>query len=189
LPLTVPLALTAAKMVLHLRERWSKGAWGLVGLVLIFNLWGTIQSALDYPPGLTTQFDPVAQIDHRYDQELMSFLGREGEYRGYTNYWVAYPLAFKSGEEIVFVPRLPYHQDSRYTERDDRYEPYDEIVGASQRVAYITTSHLALDEYLRVSFTELGIAWKEHRIGDYHIFYNLSRPVGPAEIGLGVTSH
>jgi 4-amino-4-deoxy-L-arabinose transferase-like glycosyltransferase len=188
LPLAVPLALAAAKMVLDLREGWGKRAWSLVGLVLVFNLGGTIQPALDYPARLSTQFDPVAQIDHTYDQELITFLEQEGEYRGYSNYWVAYPLAFKSDEALVFIPRLPYHHDFRYTERDDRYEPYDRMVGASEGAAYITTNHLSLDDYLRTCFAERGIAWKEHQIGDYHIFYNLSRPVRPMEIGLGVTT-
>jgi 4-amino-4-deoxy-L-arabinose transferase-like glycosyltransferase len=188
LPIAVVLSLFGAEMILDLVAKWGKWAWGLVGLVLAFNLWGTIQSALNYPPGLTTQFDPVAQIDHSYDQELMRFLEREGEYRGYTNYWVGYPLAFKSNEELIFVPRLPYHQDFRYTERDDRYAPYDQMVGASERLAYITTNHVTLDDYLRASFEKRGITWKEHDIGDYHIFYDLSRPVTPMEIDLGVTT-
>jgi 4-amino-4-deoxy-L-arabinose transferase-like glycosyltransferase len=188
LPIVVVLSLFAAEMILHLVASWGRWAWGLVGLVLAFNLWGTIQSALNCPPGMTTQFDPVAQIDHSYDQELISFLEEVGAYRGYSNYWVAYPLAFNSSEEMLFVPRLPYHEDFRYTERDDRYEPYDQIVAASERVAYITTNHVPLDDYLRTTFAGRGISWKEHNIGDYHIFYNLSRPVRPMEIGLGVTT-
>ena len=97
-----------------------------------------------------------AQVDHRYDQALIDFMRQQDERRGYGNYWVAYPLAFLSGEDLIFVPRLPYHPDFRYTERDDRYLPYDEQVSRSQRVAYITTNHPDLDEYLRSQFQGAG---------------------------------
>jgi hypothetical protein len=185
LPLAVPMSLFAAELVVKLRERWGNWAFGLVGLVLAFNLIGTVQSALKYPPGITTQFDAVAQLDHRYDGALIAFLEEQGETRGYTNYWVAYPLAFKSREQLIFIPRLPYHQDFRYTERDDRYAAYDEIVAQSDRVAYITTRHPDLNQRLRNSFSDLGAAWQEEQIGDYVVFYRLSRGVRPDEIGLG----
>jgi hypothetical protein len=185
LPLSVPLSLFAAEMVYRLRERWGTWAFGLVGFIVLFNLLGTLQTALKYPPGLTTQIDSVAQVDHRYDQALIDFLNENGETRGYTNYWVSYPLAFCSDESLIFVPRLPYHQDFRYSERDDRYPSYDEIVDQSPRVAYITTNHPDLDSYLRNSFADLGVSWEERQIGDYHVFYNLSHLVRPEEIGLG----
>ncbi|KAF5435362.1 hypothetical protein C5S36_03320, partial [Candidatus Methanophagaceae archaeon] len=111
------------------------------------------------------------------------FLSKHGETRGYSNYWVSYPLAFESDEELIYIPRLPYHLDFRYTARDDRYEPYQALVEGSDRVAYITTFHPALDESIRASFRRLGVVWEEEMIGDYQIFYNLSRPVHPEEIG------
>jgi len=156
--------------------------------VLGFNLWGTIESAFRNPPGFTTQFNLITQIDHNYDQALIEFLERNGERWGYTNYWVSYPLAFLSYEELIFILRLPYHQDFRYTSRDDRYAPYDRIVAEGDQVAYITTDHPALEDYLRSSFTALGVTWEEACIGDYKIFYQLSRVVLPKEIGLGVTT-
>jgi hypothetical protein len=79
---------------------------------------------------------------------------------------------------------LPYHLDFRYTERDNRYAPYNDMVAQSERVAYITTNHPPLDKRLRDGFTDLGISWKETQIGNYHVFYNLSRPVRPSEIEL-----
>jgi len=185
LPLGVIMALFAAQAVVLWRERWGRWSYGLVGLVLVFNLWGTVQTALDNPPGLTTQFDTQTWIDHRYDKALVDFLRSQGEQRGYSNYWVSYPLAFQSGEDLIFVPRLPYHLDFRYTARDDRYKPYDQLVDQAEHLAYITTHHPELDKRLRTGFTSLGVAWKEATIGDYHIFYGLSRKVRLEELNLG----
>jgi len=184
LPLAVPLALVAAQMILHLPRR-ARQAVGLLALVIGYQLWGTLQCALRNPPGLTTQFYEPSIIDHRADAELIAFLRQQGETRGYSNYWVAYPLAFHSSEDLIFIPRLPYHLDLRYTPRDDRYQPYTDLVEQAPRVAYITTRNPALDRYLRDHFQGMGITWEEKQIGDYRIYYHLSRLVRPQEIGLG----
>jgi len=62
---------------------------------------------------------------------------------------VAYPLAFRSDEKIIFVPELPYHQDLRYTSRDNRYPVYSGIVLNSEKAAFITTNHPQLDARIR----------------------------------------
>jgi 4-amino-4-deoxy-L-arabinose transferase-like glycosyltransferase len=196
LPLSIPLALAAAQMLLGVdstriklppflkaHPTWLAGS--LAGLVILFNLWGTLQCAFRFPPGITTQFYDVTIIDHRYDAELMTFLRSQGETRGYTNYWVAYPLAFLSREELIFVPRLPYHLDLKYTPRDDRYAPYTEMAAESPRVAYIVTGSSLLEDTLRAAFAGLGVSWEERQIGDYLVFYSLSRAVRPQEIGFG----
>ncbi len=188
LPLAVPLALFSAAMILDLQSRIGAWAFGLVALLLVYNLWGTLQCAVRFPPGLTTQFYEPTQVDHRSLGDLMHFLREHDGMRGYANYWVAYPLAFLSEEELIFIPRLPYHLDFRYTARDDRYAPYDEQVAQAERVAYITTNHPDLDERLRQDFATIGVTWQETQIGDYHVFYALSRPVRPQEIGLGETT-
>jgi 4-amino-4-deoxy-L-arabinose transferase-like glycosyltransferase len=151
--------------------------------VVTFNLWSNLEAATQNPPGLTTQFDAVTRVDHRFDEQLVDFLSKHGETRGYSNYWVSYPLAFESDEALIYIPRMPYHLDFRYTDRDDRYEPYQVLVEGSDRVAYITTLHPALDASIRASFRELGVMWAEEKIGDYQIFYHLSRPVRLEEIG------
>ena len=185
LPLSIPLAVFAADLLESIRPRLP-GAWAaaLVSVVVGYNLWGTVETARSNPPGLTTQFDRVTWIDHRYDAALMDFLEANGAERGYTNYWVAYPLAFLSEEQLIFVPRLPYHTDFRYTPRDDRYAPYDEAVAGSPSVAYITTSHPGLDARLRTAFAGLGVAYREQRIGDYQVFYALSSPIRPEALDL-----
>ncbi len=183
LPLWIPLAVVGGAFVADLGRRGRRplALAGLLG-ILLFHLWGTVEAARRQPPGITTQFDPVTWIDHSYDEALVSFLQEQGETRGYTNYWVAYPLAFLSDEELIYAPRLPYHLDFRYTARDDRYAPYDRLVEESDKVAYITTNHPQLDEALRRTFRALGISWKETRIGNYRVFYGLSRVLRPREV-------
>ena len=187
LPLAVPLALLAADFLLALSRRVGNWAWVIAGFVILYNLVGTLQTATRMPPGITTQFNPVTQIDQRQTAKLITFLRANDERYGYTNYWVSYPLAFLSQESLVFIPALPYHQDFRYTTRDNRYQPYDTEVAHSNRVAYITTNHPALDEHLRGRFKQAGVAWKEQRIGDFQVFYSLSKPIRPEEIGLSPT--
>ena len=155
---------------------------------MVYQLWGTLQCALDYPPGLTTQFYEPTIIDHRFDKALIDFLHQQGETRGYSNYWVSYPLAFESGEDLIFVPRLPYHLDLRYAPRDDRYSAYTRLVEQSTRVAYITTRNPNLDAHLRDRLSALGVTWQEKRIGDYQVYFHLSRAVRPQEMDLGELS-
>ena len=185
LPISVVMSLFAAQAVWHWQARWGKAMVIAVCLVLLFNLWGTVQSIGKKLPGVTTQIDAVTQIDHSYDQELIAFLHSQGEEFGYTNYWVAYPMAFLSNEELVFIPRLPYHPDLRYTSRDDRYEPYQQSVADAAKAAYITTKNPLLDEKLRSEFERLGVEWNEKIIGDYQVYYGLSEKIEPGSIGLG----
>ncbi|MCX6070922.1 MAG: glycosyltransferase family 39 protein [Chloroflexi bacterium] len=185
LPMWMPMSLFAGSMAADLQARTNRRWLGAFVVVLLaFNLWGTVDSALRNPPGITTQFDPVARIDTGSYDELAEFLEAQGERTGYTNYWVAYPLAFLSHERLIYVPRLPYHEDFRYTARDDRYAPYDVIVGGSSRVAYITTNHPALNDALRSRFGTQGITFAEADVGGFHVFYGLSERVTPEMIGL-----
>lgn len=185
LPLAPVMAIFAGDFLSGLAETRGVRA-GVIGLLLLlaFNLWGTLQSAARNPPGITTQFSPEARVNTGHIPSLASLLERMGEVRGYSHYWVAYPLAFASEEQVVFAPRLPYHADLRYTSRDDRYPPYRGMVEQSQRVAYITTGQPALEQSIRSGLQRLGVSWKEARLGEFHLFYGLGRPVHPAELGL-----
>jgi 4-amino-4-deoxy-L-arabinose transferase-like glycosyltransferase len=184
LPLYLPLFVFVANGLLALQRRARHWAWLLLGAVLFFNLVGTAQAALTNPPGITTQFEAITQVDHRYDDELMDFLLAHDSARGYGNYWVAYPIAFLSEEQIILVPHLPYKADLRYTSRDDRYRAYGESVMASATVVYVTTNHPVLDELLRERLRDVGVCYAERQIGDYHVFYDLSIKVLPKDLNL-----
>ena len=188
LPLIVPMAVLGADLITRHFQEKTVVQLGLLLVVIAFNLGGTLQSRSEIPPGLTTQFDPVAQVDHSYIDDLIGFLEDQDINTGYSNYWVAYPVAFLSEEKIILSPRLPYHQDFRYTERDDRYPLYTDLVETSDEIAYITTRNPELDDYLRNHFSGLDISWKEQRIGDYTVYYDLSAPIHVSQIGLGVTT-
>jgi hypothetical protein len=186
IPLAVPLSLVASGFITSLSSKISKIVLPCLVLLLVgFNGVGTWQCAQRFPPGITTQFDLSTAIDHRQDNKLIEFLLANGEYYGYSNYWVSYPIAFLSQERLVFLPGLPYHQDLRYTTRDDRYAPYRELVNNSTQVAYITTNNPALDQLLIRALNQKNITWLEKRIGDYHIFYHLSAPFRLVELQLG----
>ena len=182
LPLYLPLFIFTAQALASLWERIGRWAWVLLGIVLAFNLIGTAQAALKNPPGITTQFEEITQVDHRYDAELIRFLRERGETRGYGNYWVAYPIAFLSSEDIILVPHLPYKADLRYTSRDDRYPPYTQVVEQAANVVYVTTNHPKLDALLREGFARLGVTYRETQIGSYHVFHDLSRRVSPPDV-------
>lgn len=188
LPLVIPLAVLTGGWLITRVGKQSTIAWIGLGLVLVFNLAGTIDCIQRNPPGLTTQFNSEAEVDHRFDDDLVSFLRSQGETRGYTTPWLAYPLAFLTGEEIIYQPRLPYHLNLDYTSRDDRYPGYGEAVSASPKTAYITVHHESLDHLIREGLIHLGVTWREEKIGDYRVFYGLSRVVRPEELGIGINT-
>jgi hypothetical protein len=182
LPLYVPLAIFAAMLLQRIRKQNVIVASLLLTLLLGYNVLGTLQAAAKNPPGITTQFDPVTWIDHARDRELIDFLLANGETHGYTNYWVQTPIAFLAGERIISAARLPYHLALDYTPRDDRYLPYTQAVRDASRAFYITVNHPRLDALIRDRLSELDVAFREHDIGNYHIFYALSRKVEPEDL-------
>ena len=188
LPLMMPMTIFGAELMEGSFSNRNIFKYGMLCILLIFQFGGIFQTVRDNPPGLTTQFDQIAQINHNEMDELIRFLHQADEPYGYSNYWISYPLAFLSEEELIYLPKLPYHEDFRYTARDDRYEPYGEVVEKSNSVAFITTHHPALDDYLEKVFVDRGMEWNEKQIGDYHIYYGLSELIRPQEIGLGMTT-
>jgi 4-amino-4-deoxy-L-arabinose transferase-like glycosyltransferase len=183
LPLYVIAALFAGKACSTLKIR-NAYQYALIGLLVLYQGLGTLDGALHYPPGLTTQFYAATIINHDDDQALIDFLTAHGETRGYTTYWVSYPLAFLSSEQLIFVPELPYHPDLVYTSRDDRYHPYDAMVASSNQVAYISAGNPNLDVKITEGLNALKVTWKVETIGDYQVYYQLSRAVAPEELGL-----
>ena len=185
LPMYVPLTFALAAFVEAAWKRKQLLGIGLLLIILAISGFETTRAAAS-PDRITTQFDPITRFDNRYDNELMTFLQTQGETNGYSNYWVSFRLAYLSDEEIIYVARLPDKADLSYTPAYNRYPAYNQIVSASQRVAYITSKHPQLDRIIREGLLSLNVAFVEKQIGDYHIFFSLSRLVHPEELGLGM---
>lgn len=191
LPLALPLgiALGALADALYTRisgplpaPQWWKRAAALlpVALVIVYQAAGLITAASG-PPGFTTQFDPVSHIPNDHDTELMTFLETNDLFHGYTNYWVAFRLAFLSGERLQYSPALPYKINLDYNPADNRYRPYAEATAQADRVAYITSNLPELDARLEAAFRAQGLVYRRRSIGVFTIFYDFE-PHNPAEI-------
>lgn len=174
LPFNILLPVLAGGIFIYLDQKKKSFFIVWITLVLIFQIAGNIQAEKNSKSGITTQFAPGTEIDHTLLPEVQNFLTMHGETRGYTTYWLSYPLAFNSDEELIFTPRLPYHRDFRYTDRDDRYDPYREAVLQSDKLALVTYDFQKLDQSIRRILTDKAISWDEQSIGKYLIFYNLS---------------
>jgi 4-amino-4-deoxy-L-arabinose transferase-like glycosyltransferase len=186
LPLMVPLVILAGEFVRKPMIGISSSfRWILFVGVLAFNLMSNWQVSNTLPYRMTTQFDAEARVDHSKIEALIKFLKEHEEMRGYSTYWIAYPLAFQSDERIIFYPALPYHHDFRYTARDNRYPTYRSFVDQSPNVAFITARHPELDTEIRSVLTERGVYWEEAAIGDYRVFYHLSERIEIEDLGQG----
>jgi 4-amino-4-deoxy-L-arabinose transferase-like glycosyltransferase len=181
LPLYTPLALFAAAALAALGRRTRWGATGLAGLLLAFHLWGTWQGAMS-AEGLTAQYNPQFQYTNRHDDELIAFLEENGGTRGYTNYWIAFKIAFLSDERVILASALPHKLNMRLTGEHNRYPPYKDQVANAEGVAYVTGNQPELDAVLREGFAARAIAYRERTIGPYQVFYDLSEPIKPAEL-------
>lgn len=181
LPITIILSIFGGISIVKSQNKFL--VYGLFAITLIFYIIAMFSSAMN-KTGITTQFYAPAQVDQSKLEELRDFLINKGEFRGYTNYWVAYPLNFISDEKIITIPALPYHQDFRYTSRDDRYRPYRQEILSSDKVFYITTNNPSLDIYLAEEFKINNIRYEYFEIGDYHIYYDLSALISPENLGL-----
>jgi hypothetical protein len=181
----LPLYPLLAVLLVDWVVSWRVSPWlaiGVVGLLLAYNLWGTLRAVRDNPPGLSTQFDPISVVPEDHDEELLAFLDDIGVHNAYTNYWVTFRFAFLTGESVNLAPRLPYKANMSYTWDDNRIPAYTEAVDAGSEVVYITTNHPVLDAELAQRFGSLGVSFNERQIGPYHVFYDLSRAVRPSEI-------
>lgn len=181
LPIYIPLAIWAGFALSKFNRPLILCILGF--FVIIYHLFGVISMARK-APYITTQFYEPAQVNQKYMNEIISFLEKNDEKYGFTNYWVSYPLAFLSDEEIISVPFLPYHPDLTYTSRDNRIPSYNEVLKFQKKYFFITTNNPELDKLLLNRFLKNGIDYEYEFIGDFHIYYALSHPVDPEKLGL-----
>lgn len=180
LPIVFPLSVFFGYVFIKLN---NKVIYALGIITLAFHLYGTWKSAIE-EPYITTQFYSPSQVDHSRINELQQFLINEEEYYGFSNYWISYPLAFVSDEKIISIPKLPYHQDLRYTDRDNRISKYNFFIENGNSYFYITSNNPELDNLLVTALQKHHIDYLYKQIEDYLIFYNLSKKITPEELGI-----
>lgn len=177
LPLALPLGIALGTLADWLAQRSEPSRASvplLVALLVIgYHAAGQVAAARS-ASGLTTQFDPVSHLSNDYDAALMAFLEANDLHHGYSNYWVAYRLAFLSDERLQYSAALPYKTDLSYNAADNRYQPLADAAENAERVAYITTNLPALDTLLQADFADYAYAVEE--IGPYRIYYNFDPP-------------
>lgn len=180
LPLVPPLGIVLGTLVDSLYASRRQIALAILALVIGYNLAGQVVVAATMPPGFTTQFNLETHIPNDDDDALIAFLDENELYRGYTNYWISFRLAFLSDERMQYSAALPYKTDLTYTPADDRYLPYRDASNEAERVAYITANVEAVRERLEAIFAEQGVSYDHSRVGVYHVYYNFDpRPPRP----------
>jgi len=182
LPILMPMFLLIA---LQIRSWEPKQRWvpALLCMVMGVNLVGNVAAMRTVPPGLTPQFDPTTDFPNDSDQEVIRFLVEHGGTRGYATYWVSYRLAFLSGESVILTPMLPYKGTLIFTPVD-RYPPYDALVESADRPVLVTGNLPQLDQIIEQRLGGASVTFREQKIGPYTVFYELSRLVTPAALGL-----
>lgn len=191
LPLALPLGIVLGALVESLRIEWQgrpalvrllPGV--LVALVIGYQAAGQVAAASS-PSGLTTQFDPVSHIANDHDDALIAFLDEHDLHHGYSNYWVAFRLAFLSGERMQYSAALPYKTDLSYNAADKRYPPLTSAAEGAERVAYITTNLPALDDVLTTWFAANDYEYEFAQVGPFNIYYDFmpAHPRPPERFG------
>lgn len=180
LPLVAPLAILIAVRIGDFRAAIQ---WVILAVLVGVNVLGTVIALRTVPPGLTPQFDPATDFTNDSDLAVIDFLKQHGAQYGYTTYWVAYRLAFLSGEMVILTPALPYKASLIYTPAD-RYPPYTAAVARAEHPVYLTANLPQLDRLIVQQFEAHGIAFQRQAVGPYTVFYDLSRPITPVELGV-----
>ncbi|MBZ0291554.1 MAG: glycosyltransferase family 39 protein [Anaerolineae bacterium] len=179
LPLTLPLGIALGTFIDWLRQRLEGRALMLLALalpvllVLGYQAGGQVAAA-NSVSGLTTQFDPVSHLSNADDAQLIAFLEAHDLNHGYSNYWIAYRLAFLSDERLQYSAALPYKTDLSYNAADNRYQPLAEATENAERVAYITSNLPELDALLQADFADYD--YQVEHIGPYTIYYDFDPP-------------
>jgi 4-amino-4-deoxy-L-arabinose transferase-like glycosyltransferase len=177
LPLLLPLGIVLGAMFAGISNVGTRYIVSLqiafVVVVIGYHAAGQI-TAMTTPPGLTTQFDLASHIANDHDSELIAFLDEHGLYNGYTNYWVAFRLAFLSNERMQYSAALPYKITLDYNPADNRYHPYAEATERTSRIAVITTNLPELDARLIARWQSQKITYQETLIGAFHIYYDFA---------------
>jgi MFS family permease len=175
LPLAIPLAILFGLFLVRDRIAFVLGSF-----LLAFNLWTVLQAASN-PIGLTSHANLSVHITNAYDAELIEFLDEHDLRHGFTHYWIAFRIAFLSGEQMQYSTSLPNRTDLRFRTLDERYPPYREAalaaVEAGEPVAFITANFEELDALVIAELDAAGVRYRTEQIGPFAVYHDLE-PAG-----------
>lgn len=176
-PLALALGLWTAKLASVPRLRY--GWWIPLALVLAYHGAGQYDAASTDFPSMTPQLlEDYNQLNDENDAALIDFLTANDLQHGYTNYWVAFRLAFVTHETLQYSASLPYKRDLSYTPADNRYLPYVQATETADKIAYINMTYMPeLDAVLRERFDALGITYRVETIGQFIVYYDFAPTV------------
>jgi len=182
MPVWVPAAIGVA---LGLERLWRAG-WVIAALllgVLLTMQGGTVIRATQTGTGLTPQLVERLRTPAADDNDLLAFLNEEGYLHGYAGYWTSYRVMFRAHEAVIFDTSLPY--DRRGTNPShNRYSPYPEQVGQAEKIVWVTQNYPELDALIDTRLKAIHMTFRVRDIGHYRVYYDLSRNVTPASVGL-----
>ncbi len=87
----------------------------------------------------------------------------------YTNYWLAYPLAFESGEWVI---------PSVISDGFNRYIPYAYWVSVADRPAWVFVADGAEERAFQAKLAQARASWHTLRVSIYRVYYDVD-PVQP----------
>ena len=162
LPLYSIVPLAAAE--LWRLRRWRVGFVVALAMVLAVNLgsWISVDPRLNLPA-------TIGDTTPRTRAELSDWLQRQNLLHIYTNYWLAYPLAFESEERLV---------PSVIADGFNRYIPYAHWVSVAERPAWVFVADGAEERAFRDRLIQNQASWKRERVSIYVVYYDIV-PLAP----------
>ncbi len=146
----------------------------LLGVLLAANLWSNLGA------------DAIASMRSPYENvplpannaALIRFLEGEGIRYAYATHWIGYRLMFESRLAI---------QTSDYIEQThgmDRLPRFSQAVEATPEVPAYILFHPPWQKVppLEIQLQGLGVSFSKQVVGDYVVYYGLSRRVHPSEV-------
>ncbi|MGI5835720.1 MAG: hypothetical protein ACOX87_04400 [Chloroflexota bacterium] len=159
------LPLYSAVPLLVMRFSWSRSPWRylsrLIAVAIVaINLYSI--TALD--PKLNLPDTAVGSTQSNRS-ELVEFLLSRGVNHIYTDYWLAYPLAFESEEQII---------PSVISGGFNRYIPYAHLVSVAPNPAFVFITDSSEERSFLTKLMERQVEAESHRVAIYSVYWQVT---------------
>ena len=176
LPLASVLPVLAGALIWRLWRFWAPlGALALAALLLA--------SATGYAlarPQEVFQSEYWAKLPPS-EAPLAAFLERNGVRDVWMNHWAGYPLMFQTNGRITVAD----YNDVLLNQGVNRLPAAMRQVAADPHAAYVLVTDEG-DPPLAGLLHTRHVTFRRERVGPYLVFWNLSRPVPPADVAPGI---